>query len=206
MARNSSSSGSSVKSKKKSSSTDSGNRTLVLVLAGFTALVILVIAGLAILSTAGGAGGTGNFTPDDQGLIKAGQKAPDFSAKTVDGSNVSLSDKGDKQATMLVFFATWCPHCQKEAPVIADFVDQYKDLRILMIGIDGQDDPQKVKEFVNQYGIESQALYNPSLGSTYNVSGYPTVYILDGNDKVVFANAGEAPRSVFESSIEKALG
>lgn len=203
MARNTSPGGSSVKNKK--SGGDSGNRTLVLVLAGFTALVILVIAGLAILSTSGG-GDAGNFTPDNQGLIQTGQKAPNFTAKTVAGSNVSLSDKGGKQATMLVFFATWCPHCQKEAPVVADLADQYKDLRILMVGIDGQDDPQKVKEFVSQYGIKSPALYNPSLGSTYNVSGYPTVYILDGNNEVVFANAGEAPKSVFESNIEKALG
>lgn len=196
--------GNSVKSKKKSGSDTSGNRTLVLVLAGFTAVIILVIAGLAILSTSGG-GGAGNFTPNDQGLIQAGQKAPDFTAKAVDGGSVSLSDKGGKHATMLVFFATWCPHCQKEAPVMADFVNQYKDLRILMVGIDGQDDPEKVQEFVNEYGIESPVFYQPSLGETYNVSGYPTVYILDGDNKIVFANAGEAPREIFENNIEKAL-
>ncbi len=179
-----------------------GNRTLGLLLAGFTALVIVAIALFAVLSTTGG-GNTSNFTPNDEGLVPVGEQAPSFAADTVDGGNVTVG--GDGQPTMLVFFATWCPHCQAEAPVISELEQQYDGLRVVMAGIDGEDDPGKVGEFVDEYGIEGPALYDPVLGSEYGVSGYPTVYVLDRNDQVVGAHSGEAPREVYEGWIEEAL-
>lgn len=104
MARNTPSGG-----KKRGAKAPQGNRPLVLALAGFTALAIVVIALLAVLSARGG--DTGSFTPNDQGLLPVGSQAPDFTTETVTGERVSLPEG---QATMLVFFATWCPHCQNE--------------------------------------------------------------------------------------------
>ena len=108
-----------------------------------------------------------------------GSYAPDFSAGTVDSDSVSLGGGGG--ATMLVFFATWCPHCQDESPIISGLEGEYGDLlRVIMARIDAEDDPAKVREFVENYGIEGPAIYDPSLGETYRVSGYPTVYVLNG--------------------------
>jgi thiol-disulfide isomerase/thioredoxin len=182
------------------------NRTVMLVLAGFTAVVIIAIAAFAVLSTAGGPSG-GSFTPNDAGLIPVGEKAPTFTAETVDGKSVSVGD-GGAPATMLVFFASWCPHCNNEAPIISDIEDQYEDLQLVMVGIDDTqgDSPEKVNEFVERYDIDSLTVYDPSLGPEYRVSGYPTVYVLDRNNEVVGATSGEAPREVYEDWIEKALG
>jgi thiol-disulfide isomerase/thioredoxin len=178
----------------------------MLVLAGFTALAIVAIAALAVLSTTGGGGGgTGNFTANDEGLIPVGEKAPSFTAETVGGGTVSVRE-GAAPATMLVFFATWCPHCQNEAPILSELEGQYEDLRMVMVGIDGEDNPEKVQQFVERYGIESPAVYEPSLGPEYGVSGYPTTYVLNRSNEVVGAHSGEAPREVYEGWIEKALG
>jgi len=183
-----------------------GNRSITLVLAGFTAVVIVAIVAFAVLSTAGGSGAE-NFTPNDEGLIPVGEKAPSFTAETVDGGSVSVRD-GGAPATMLVFFASWCPHCNNEAPIISDLEGQYEDLQLVMVGIDGTqgDSPEKVKEFVERYDIESPTVYEPSLGPEYRVPGYPTVYVLDTNNEVVGATSGEAPREVYEGWIEEALG
>jgi thiol-disulfide isomerase/thioredoxin len=190
-----------VSSGKKGSS--GANRTLMLVLAGLTGLVIVGIAALAVFSATGGSGAE-SFTPNDQGLIPVGQKAPGFTAETVGGGNVSVGE-GEARATMLVFFASWCPHCQDEAPVMSELESQYDGLRMVMVGIDGEDDPGKVKEFVEEYDIESPAVYEPELGTEYGVSGYPTTYVLDGENRVVGAHSGEAPREVYEGWIEEAL-
>ena len=181
------------------------NRGLVLVLAGFTAMVILVIAVVAILSTTGG-GNAENFTPNDQGLLEPGTRAPDFTAEAVDGGGISLGG-GEGEATMLVFFATWCPHCQNEAPIISEMEEEYEDLRIIMAGIDNSqgDNPQAVRDFVDEYNISSPAVYEPSLGVEYQVPGYPAVYFIDGSGEIVAANSGEAPREVYEDWAEEAL-
>ena len=180
------------------------NRNVKLLLAGLTGLVIVAIAALAVLSTTGG-GGTQGFTPNDEGLIPVGERAPGFTAEAVGGGGVSVGE-GGAPATMLVFFATWCPHCQNEAPILSELEGQYEDLRMVMVGIDGEDDPEKVRQFVERYDIESPAVYEPSLGEEYGVSGYPTVYVLDKSNEVIGAHSGEAPREVYEGWIEEALG
>jgi thiol-disulfide isomerase/thioredoxin len=184
--------------------TSGANRSITLVLAGFTVLLIVAIAALAVISTTGG-GGKGNFTANDEGLIPVGEKAPGFTAETVDGGSVSVGG-GGAPATMLVFFATWCPHCQHEAPIMSELEDQYDGLRLVMVGIDGEDDAAKVRRFVEEYGIDGPAVYEPSLGSEYGVSGYPTTYVLDQSNEVIGAHSGEAPREVYEGWIEEALG
>jgi thiol-disulfide isomerase/thioredoxin len=176
----------------------------MLVLAGFTALVIVAIAALAVFSTTTG-GGSGDFTANDEGLMPVGEKAPSFTAETVGGGTVSIRE-GAAPATMLVFFATWCPHCQHEAPILSELEGQYDGLSMVMVGIDGEDNPEKVQQFVERYGIESPAVYEPSLGPEYGVSGYPTTYVLNRSNEVVGAHSGEAPREVYEGWIEKALG
>ena len=203
MARNTLSQKGPGKSGKKATSGE--NRGIVLALAGFTAVAIIVVALFAVISTTGG-GGASNFTPNDQGLLQTGTQAPDFTADTVDGGNVSVGG-GNSDATMLVFFASWCPHCQKEAPIISDLENEYDNLKIIMIGIDTAqgDNPEKVSEFVQKYDIQSPAVYQPSLGAQYQVSGYPTVYVLDGSGKIVGANTGEAPKEAYEEWIQKAL-
>ena len=176
-----------------------------LLLAGLTAFVALALVAFALLSTtAGGDGSSGNFTPNDSGLIPVGDRAPSFDAETVDGGSVSVGG-GAPGATMLVFFATWCPHCNNEAPIISELEGEYDDLNVVMVGIDGEDDAGKVRQFVGQYDIESPATYEPSLGRTYEVASYPTTYVLDGSE-VVAAHSGEAPRAAYEGWIEEALG
>jgi thiol-disulfide isomerase/thioredoxin/uncharacterized membrane protein YphA (DoxX/SURF4 family) len=182
-----------------------GNGMPVLLPASLTTLVILAIGTFAVLSIAGGESAR-SFTPNDSGLLPVGSEAPGFTAETVEGAVVSLDDNGEEEATMLVFFATWCPHCNNEAPIISELESQYEDLRVVMVGIDGRDDPSKVREFVERYDIKGPAIYQPSLGTTYRVSGYPTIYVLDGDDEVVAAHSGEASREVYEEWIEEALG
>ena len=89
---------------------------------------------------------------------------------------------------------------------MSELESQYDGLRMVMVGIDGEDDPEKVQRFVAEYDIESPAVYDPSLGSEYRVSGFPTTYVLDRSNEVIGAHTGEAPKEVYEGWIEKALG
>ena len=193
----------------------SENRGVMFALAGFTALLILVVAAIAIYSTVGSGQSSQNaqnFTPDRQGLLPIGSKAPDFTVNTIDDGNASLYGK-NKGATMLVLFASWCPHCQAEAPTISSLEKKYPDLRVMMVSIpdtktgwEQGDNPQDVRKFVNTYDIKGPAAYDPAVGRTYKVSGTPTIYIIDKNNKIVASNSGETPAGVLEGWIQKALG
>lgn len=177
-----------------------GRRRNVLLMAGFTVLVILAVGTFAVLTAM-----SDDFTPNDRGLLPVGSRAPGFTTETVNGGSVSLSDTRGAEATMLVFFATWCPHCNEEAPVLSELQDEYEDLRVVMLGVDEEDDAAQVREFVDRYQIEGPAAYDPSLGPVYQASGYPTIYVINGSGEIVAAHSGEVPKDVLESWIEEAL-
>ncbi len=76
-----------------------------------------------------------------------------------------------------------CPHCNNGGPTISELESQYDAPRVVMVGIDARDDPAKVREFVDRYDIAGPAIYQPSLGSTYQVSGYLMTYLLNGENE-----------------------
>lgn len=192
---------------RKAAASAGGNKTILVALVVFTALALAAIAAFALAGTSGTSGSSGSsdssgsFTPNDQGLLQPGAEAPDFSAEGVGGGEVSLPEG---EPALLTFFATWCPHCNDEAPVLAELAQENGDLNVIMAGMDGEDDPERVRQFVEEYGIEGEALYEPSLGQTYQVTGYPTTYVIDGQGQIVGANSGQTPKAVLQGWIDEA--
>ena len=180
-----------------------GGKRAVLLLASLSVLLPLATLAFSFLVTTAN---EQNFTPNNRGLLPVGSQAPDFTTQAVNGSNILLGDAAGKEATMVVFFASWCPHCNREAPIISNLEGKYENLRVIMVGIDDQDNPEKVREFVNRYVIKGPAAYDPSLGSTYQASGYPTIYVIDSNREITAANSGEIPKDVLEGWLEEAMG
>lgn len=51
-----------------------------------------------------------------------GTPAPAFTASTLDGKRAGYDPAADGP-TLLLFLAHWCPHCQREVPVVQDWLD-----------------------------------------------------------------------------------
>ena len=52
--------------------------------------------------------------------------APDFILQDINGELVDLNNFKEK-TVLLVFWATWCPHCKVEIPKLKDIYKNYKD-------------------------------------------------------------------------------
>ena len=59
--------------------------------------------------------------PDAGADPAIGQPMPTLSGTGLDGTPVSFPTPG--RATMIMFVAHWCPHCQAEVPVVQQWVD-----------------------------------------------------------------------------------
>lgn len=130
--------------------------------------------------------------PADYGyIVKIGQQVPDFTATTIDGKTVKISDLKGK-VVMLQFTASWCSVCRKEMPHIeADIWKKYKDNpNFALFGVDLDEPVRKVKEFAKQIPVTYPMLLDPKGGIFYQFAekeaGVTRNVIIDKTGKIVY--------------------
>jgi peroxiredoxin len=154
------------------------------------------------------------------GLLGLGRRAPDFTLRTPTGTRVGLGTLRGK-AVLLEFFATWCPHCNAEAPHLRDLYAHLPHRKVAFVSIDGNsDDAASVFAYHVWYGLPFPAVLDqgsrtvtfPEHGPlgpvtrSYQVSEWPTFYVLDPNGKVTWRSAGEQPDALLEAELVRAAG
>ena len=127
----------------------------------------------------------------------AGQEAPAFSLRDMNGKSVSLSDYKGK-VVLLNFWATWCQPCQAEMPHLQKMHTELAEngLVVLSITIDEARDVSKVKPLIKRNGYtftvlldketKVAPLYNPDQTLPYNV-------IIDREGQIFWTKASYVP-------------
>ncbi|WP_433744664.1 peroxiredoxin family protein [Falsibacillus pallidus] len=113
-----------------------------------------------------------------------GDVAPDFTLKTLDGKEKSLSDFRGKKV-ILNFWATWCPPCKAEIPHMVKFYGENaksSNVEIVAVNLTAQDKGEEtIRKFVKEYKMPFPVLLDSAgdIGSKYGAFAIPTSYILD---------------------------
>ncbi len=145
--------------------------------------VLLVIAGTVVAWTARALfrdGGARPVTAAIDGLPwseKSARRAPDFRIRTLDGRQIALSDFRGK-VLILDFWATWCPPCREEIPLLVRLKKEYGEHGVEILGLtveDPESDADTVREFAREFGVNY-------------IIGFAPEGMLD-----VFAGPGENP-------------
>src|SRR5690554_4215113 len=79
--------------------------------------------------------------------VNVGDKAPDFTLTGLDGKDVKLSTYAGKP-TLLVFWVSWCPHCQAELPVLQKVYGDLRSKGMNAVGVSVDRDKEDAQEFV----------------------------------------------------------
>ena len=113
-----------------------------------------------------------------------GASAADFTLKDVEGRQVRLSDFKGK-TVVLAFWATWCPPCKEELPVLQKISEERKDVVVLAV-----DDENKamVRDFLTdkQYSFTALLDHKRMLFKKFGVHFIPTVFVI--NDQGLITN------------------
>lgn len=106
--------------------------------------------------------------------------------KDVFGNTVRLSDYRGK-VVFLNFWATWCPTCVVEMPAMEKLHRRLKDRDFVMVAINVQESPARVKSFFEKHELSFISLLDSSgaVGSGFDVRGLPTTFVIDREGRII---------------------
>ncbi|TXE19681.1 AhpC/TSA family protein [Psychroserpens burtonensis] len=133
-----------------------------------------------------------------EGATEIGSMAPQFSAPTPDGSQLSLKESLGK-VTVIDFWAAWCGPCRRENPNVVKVYNKYhsKGLEIIGVSLDGssrQKDPKDAwikaieQDQLTWNQVSNLSYFNDPVARAYNIKSIPATFILDETGKIVAKN------------------
>ena len=181
--------------------------------------VILLVAVTTPLGNTGSGPGTVDprptqyiIGPAPQEGLHPGDVAPEFSVALPDGSTYQLSDLDGRpirladlrgKAVWVNFWASWCPPCQQETPIIREMAERYRDAGLVVVAIAVQEtEPADIRAYAERYDLTYTIGFDASghVYREYKVFGLPTQFFIrpDG----VIASVG---KTVDEASAVAAI-
>ncbi|HCU56736.1 MAG TPA: hypothetical protein DF984_00650 [Anaerolineaceae bacterium] len=131
------------------------------------------------------------------------EPAPDFELQALTGEIVSLSDFNGKPV-LINFWATWCPPCVQEMPLLQEISDDYAG-ELVVLPVNGGDSMEQIRAFAEAYEYNLMFLADPenALSLEYSVRGFPTSFFIDVDGLVQGTYVGMMDENIISYYLEK---
>jgi thiol-disulfide isomerase/thioredoxin len=192
-------------------------------------IVVVVALGIVALVVARGSGSDGSSS---SGTTKPADcsgsgNLPQFESSDGDtavcrtipklsGDNVvtgkPMSISADGSPKVIMFVAHWCPHCQREVPVITQHLAETGmpkgvDLVAVSTGVQPEAPNYPPKAWLKRvkWPVPTMADTDDSAGAqAYGLSSYPYFVAVDKDGKVVYRTSGELSIEAFDALVDAA--
>jgi cytochrome c biogenesis protein CcmG/thiol:disulfide interchange protein DsbE len=135
-----------------------------------------------------------------------GTPAPDFSVTAKDGSVLTKANIMGKP-TMMIFFASWCPHCNNEAPLLKDLATKNPDVNFVAIGVFDRETADDIYKFQSKHDLPFPTYSDGGkAASAYGIYSYPTLMAVDKTGTIKDVEMGEKTPDQLNAILAKAQG
>ncbi len=150
-------------------------------------IALLVLFGYKIAAPGSGSqlagGGRVNTLGSPQNFKP--RPAPAFTLTTFDSKEMSLESLRGK-VVVINFWASWCPPCKDEAPVLERGWRKYQDEGVVVLGVDTWDDEGDARAFLEEHGITyPNGTSEEPLATEYGIMGLPETFVIDAEGVVI---------------------
>ncbi len=148
----------------------------------YTPGIILILTALSL-----------NGQSDSTTLVKIGDTAPVFRCKTLDGKTIDISKLKGK-VVMVNFFATWCPPCNLELPVLQKRIwHKYRNNPGFILIILGREHSEaEVRDFVTRKNFTMPFAPDPKreIFSLYATQNIPRNVVIGKDGRIIYESTG----------------
>lgn len=132
----------------------------------------------------------------------AGVTLPALQLETLDGAAAQLAVEGIP--TVVNVWATWCPPCRRELPLLVAAAADTPDARILLVN--QREAPETVRAYLTEQGLPEAGVLldrEGALGSLLQVAGLPTTFAFGADGRLVDLHVGELSSPALRSLIAR---
>jgi thiol-disulfide isomerase/thioredoxin len=140
-----------------------------------------------------------------------GKEIPDVNGQSFDGTPINITKDGKPK--LVLFVAHWCPHCQNEVPLLADYLKsnplQGVDLYTVSTGVVKARGNHPPSAWLEKEGWTAPTLADSDDGkaaTAFGLSSFPYFVAVDASGKVVERTVGEISTDEFAALAAKARG
>ena len=138
-----------------------------------------------------------------------GMIAPTLTGKSFTGNVVTTESTGTP--TLTIFLAHWCPHCQREVPLLVEWEKSDKmpagiDIVAVATGTDSANPNYPPSEWLARENFPATwPVMADSAdkvgGNAFGLAGYPYFVLVGGDGKVLWRASGEVPMDELTATI-----
>jgi peroxiredoxin len=166
---------------------------------------MLSIAALALWSCASACADDN----EESTLTRVGQEAPSFTLVTTGGDTLSSAELRGK-VVLINFFATWCPPCLQEMPLLEKRIwERFREKGLVLLAIGREHTDEELKAFAKKKGFVLPMAADPQrkVYGKFATGFIPRNYLIDRQGRIAYQSIGFEEEEFAEMvrAVEKSL-
>jgi len=137
--------------------------------------------------------------------IESGQPMPHFVAKTLDGERIT-NDSVKGKILLIEFWATWCPPCKSDQPVVENLLTEYQKNGLIVLAVNMGEPRRKVKKYLEQSPRAAKIALaeDTTLAAICDANAYPLYVLVDRTGQIVGVQRGAGGETALRRLLAKA--
>ncbi len=140
-------------------------------------------------------------------VARVGEPAPAFALVDLEGNPLRLDDLRGRPV-VVNFWASWCPDCLDEFPLISAALARRADSDLVVVGIVVRDRSEAALEFMARMGADWPVAMDPGdvVATRYAVVGPPTTFFIGRDGVLVGRQIGPIDAATLDRRLAEILG